>query len=310
MTTGRESRVFEIVAPPEADGERLDRMLARVIPELSRSRIQALMAEGRVTPPARKAAAGQHYRVSIPPPRQAVPAAEAIPLAVIHEDAHLIIVDKPAGMVVHPAPGHDGGTLVNALLDRCGPALTGVGGVARPGIVHRLDKDTSGLIVAAKTETAHAGLRALFEAHDINRSYLALVEGLPSPAVGWIDAPIGRDPRHRKRMAVVERGRAALTHYRVEEAYGARASCVACQLETGRTHQVRVHMAHIGHVLLGDPLYGGQRRGLPAFPRQALHAARLGFRHPVTGEALLFESPPPADFRELAVMLKGLKFER
>ncbi len=310
MTTEGESRVFEAVTPPEADGERLDRMLARAIPELSRSRIQALIAEGCVTPPARRAVAGQRYRVSVPPPRPAAPVAEAIPLAVVHEDAHLIVVDKPAGMVVHPAPGHDGGTLVNALLDRCGPELTGVGGVARPGIVHRLDKDTSGLIVAAKTEAAHAGLRALFEAHDINRGYLALVQGLPSPVSGRIEAPIGRDPRHRKRMAVVERGRAAVTHYRVEAAYRTHAACVACRLETGRTHQVRVHMAHIGHALLGDPLYGGRRRGLPAFPRQALHAARLGFRHPATGESMLFESPPPADFRELAVMLEGLKFQR
>ena len=306
MTTGEESTVFEAVAPPEADGERLDRMLARAIPELSRSRIQALMAEGRVTPAARKAVAGQRYRVSVPPARPAEPAAEAIPLAVVHEDAHLVVVDKPAGMVAHPAPGHDGGTLVNALLAHCGPELTGVGGVARPGIVHRLDKDTSGLIVAAKTEAAHAGLRALFEAHDIDRGYLALAQGLPSPAQGRIEAPIGRDPRHRKRMAVVERGRAAVTRYRVEQAYGTRASLVACRLETGRTHQVRVHMAHIGHALIGDPLYGGRRRGLPAFPRQALHAARLGFRHPATGEDMLFESPPPADFHELSVMLEDL----
>ena len=211
-------------------------------------------------------------------------------------------------MVVHPAPGHPGGTLVNALLARCGPGLSGIGGVARPGIVHRIDKDTSGLIVAAKTETAHAGLRALFEAHDVDRGYLALVQGLPSPTAGRIGAPIGRDPHHRKRMAVVERGRAAVTHYRVETAYGTRASCVACRLETGRTHQVRVHMAHIGHAVIGDPLYGGRRRGVPAFPRQALHAARLGFRHPATDEEMLFESLPPADFHELSVMLGSLNF--
>ena len=224
MTADREGTVFEAVAPPEADGERLDRMLARAIPALSRSRIQALIAEGRVVPEARKAVAGQTYRVSVPPVRAAGPEPEAIPLTVVHEDAHLIVVDKPAGMVVHPAPGHAGGTLVNALLHHCGPGLTGVGGVARPGIVHRLDKDTSGLIVAAKTETAHAGLRALFETHDIDRGYLALVQGLPSPAAGRIEAPIGRDPRHRKRMAVVERGRPAVTHYRVEAAFGTRAS--------------------------------------------------------------------------------------
>ena len=308
MTADRENTVFEAVAPPEAEGERLDRVLARAIPALSRSRIQTLIAEGRVTPEARKAVAGQTYRVSVPPVRAAGPEPEAIPLAVVHEDAHLIVVDKPAGMVVHPAPGHAGGTLVNALLDHCGPGLTGVGGVARPGIVHRLDKDTSGLIVAAKTETAHAGLRALFEAHDIDRGYLVLAQGLPSPAVGRIEAPIGRDPRHRKRMAVVERGRAALTHYRVEAAFGTRACRVACRLETGRTHQVRVHLAHIGHGVIGDPLYGGRRRGLPAFPRQALHAARLGFRHPATGEDMRFESPPPTDFHDLAVMLEGLNF--
>ena len=308
MTAGEEIRVFEAVAPPDADGERLDRMLAREIPALSRSRIQALVAEGRVTPSGRKAVAGQLYRVSVPPARPAEPAAEAIPLAVVHEDEHLIVVDKPAGMVVHPAPGHPGGTLVNALLDHCGRSLTGVGGVARPGIVHRLDKDTSGLIVAAKTEAAHAGLRTLFETHDIDRGYLALVQGLPSPVSGRIEAPIGRDPRHRKRMAVVERGRAAVTHYRVERAFGTRASLVACRLETGRTHQVRVHLAHIGHAVIGDPNYGRRRRGLPVFPRQALHAARLGFRHPATGESMMFESLPPTDFRELAVMLEDLNF--
>ena len=308
MKASEEGAVFEAVAPPESDGERLDRMLAREIPALSRSRIQTLIAEGRVTPAARKAVAGRTYRVSVPPARPAEPAAEAIPLAVVHEDAHLIVVDKPAGMVVHPAPGHPGGTLVNALLARCGPGLSGIGGVARPGIVHRLDKDTSGLIVAAKTETAHASLRALFEAHDIDRGYLLLAQGLPSPTAGRIEAPIGRDPRHRKRMAVVERGRAAVTHYRVEAAYGTHASRVACRLETGRTHQVRVHMAHIGHAVIGDPLYGGRRRGLPAFPRQALHAARLGFRHPATDEKMLFESPPPADFHELSVMLDSLNF--
>ncbi len=308
MTAGEEIRVFEAVAPPDADGERLDRVLAREIPALSRSRIQALVAEGRVTPSGRKAVAGQLYRVSVPPARPAEPAAEAIPLAVVHEDEHLIVVDKPAGMVVHPAPGHPGGTLVNALLDHCGRSLTGVGGVARPGIVHRLDKDTSGLIVAAKTETAHAGLRALFETHDIDRGYLALVQGLPWPGTGRVEAPIGRDPRHRKRMAVVERGRPAVTHYRVEAAFGTRASSVACRLETGRTHQVRVHLAHIGHGVIGDPLYGGRRRGMPAFPRQALHAARLGFRHPATGADMQFESPPPADFHELAVMLEDLNF--
>ncbi len=308
MTAGEENTVFEAVAPPDADGERLDRVLAQAIPALSRSRIQALIAEGCVTPAARKAVGGQLYRVRVPPARPAEPEPEAIPLAVAHEDAHLIVVDKPAGMVVHPAPGHAGGTLVNALLARCGPSLTGVGGVARPGIVHRLDKDTSGLIVAAKTEAAHAGLRALFETHDIDRDYLALVQGLPSPVTGRIEAPIGRDPRHRKRMAVVERGRAAVTHYRVEAAFGTRASSVACRLETGRTHQVRVHLAHIGHGVIGDPLYGGRRRGMPAFPRQALHAARLGFRHPATGDNMQFESPPPADFHELAVMLGGLNF--
>jgi len=207
---------------------------------------------------------------------------------------------------VHPAPGHAGGTVANALLEHCGPELAGIGGVARPGIVHRLDKDTSGLMVAAKTEAAHAGLRALFETHGIKRGYLVLAQGLPSPAAGRIDAPIGRHPNRRKRMAVVERGRAAVTHYRVETAFGAQAALIACRLETGRTHQVRVHMAHIGHAPIGDPLYGRRRRGLPAFGRQALHAARLGFRHPVTGREMLFETPPPEDFRELAVMLKGL----
>ena len=306
MTETDEDDIHEAIAPPEADGERLDRMLARAIPALSRARLQALIAEGRVCPSGRKAVAGQRYRVRVPPPVPAEPEAEEIPLAILHEDAHLIVIDKPAGMVAHPAPGHAGGTLVNALLWHCGPGLAGIGGVARPGIVHRLDKDTSGLLVAAKTEAAHRGLRALFDAHAIERGYLALVQGLPASGEGRIEAPIGRDPRHRKRMAAVERGREAVTHYRVEAAFGTDAARVRCRLETGRTHQVRVHLAHIGHALIGDPLYGRRRRGLPEFPRQALHAFRLGFRHPETGAELDFESAAPEDFRALEDRLRAL----
>jgi len=304
---------------------RLDRALADAAPDLSRARIQALMAEGAVSRAGQslvdvsaKALPGL-YLIDIPPPTPADPQPEAIPLTILYEDEHLIVVDKPAGMAAHPAPGSETGTLVNALLAHCGVSLSGIGGVARPGIVHRLDKDTSGVMVAAKTDAAHRGLAALFERHDIERVYLALTRGAPKQTVGKIATRLGRSPRDRKKMAVVSRGgREAVTHYRVQRRYGpdARplASRVACRLETGRTHQIRVHLAHIGAPCLGDPLYGA---GAPApavkaamaqasLIRQALHAALLGFVHPITGERLRLESDPPDDFARTERLLELL----
>ena len=293
---------------------RLDRALADAAPELSRARIQALMAEGAVWRGAEAMAdasarplAGR-YRIEIPPPATATPRPEAIPLAVLYEDAHLIVVDKAAGMAAHPAPGSETGTLVNALLAHCGASLSGIGGVARPGIVHRLDKDTSGVMVAAKTDAAHRGLAALFERHDIERLYLALTRGAPRQAKGTVATRIGRSPRDRKKMAVVARGgREAVTHYQTVARFGPAdrplAAKIACRLETGRTHQIRVHLAHIGAPCLADPLYGSGsaapsvRAAVAAagLVRQALHAAVLGFVHPITGAALRFETDLPED---------------
>lgn len=313
------ARLERIVDPAEA-GARCDRWLADQVPELSRSRIKALILEGaveidgeKVKEPKTAVKPGARVIVAVPPPTPAVPEAQAIPLTVLYEDAALIVLDKPAGMAVHPAPGSPDGTLVNALLAHCAGTLSGIGGVARPGIVHRLDKETSGLIVCAKTDAAHAALSRQFADHSAGRRYLAVCWGVPAPAEGTIDAPIGRDPRQRKRMAVVAEGagKAAVTHYRVERRLGLGASLVACRLETGRTHQIRVHLAHIGFPVIGDPVYGHRRRAVPkglsetareavrSFPRQALHAAVLGFRHPVGGEALRFETPLPEDMHAL-----------
>ncbi len=314
--------------PPEQSGERLDRFLATSLgDDFSRSRLKALVQEGHlrlggatITDPSRKIKPGESYSLIVPPAEEAIPQPQDIPLRVVFEDAHLIVIDKPAGLVVHPAPGNLDHTLVNALLHHCGDSLAGIGGVKRPGIVHRIDKDTSGLLVAAKTEAAHHGLAALFARHDIERTYLALVNGQPNPAQGSIEAAIGRDPKDRKRMAIRASGKPAITHYGTERILRdansyAFASLLRCQLETGRTHQIRVHLASIGHGLLGDPIYG---RGRPAkgaklsdtakaalggFKRQALHAAVLGFVHPVTGEILHFESPLPADFEALLAAL-------
>ena len=240
----------------------------------------------------------------MPDPTPAHNAAQAIPLAVAYEDEHLIVVDKQAGLVVHPAAGNLDGTLVNALLHHCGGSLSGIGGVARPGIVHRIDKGTSGLMVAAKTDRAHEGLARQFHDHSIDRRYRAIVGGIPAPAAGIVDAPLARSPANRKKVAIVPGGKRAVTHYAVRERLRD-AALVECRLETGRTHQVRVHMASIGHALLGDPVYGrtkGYQKVLLdtlGFRRQALHAARLGFIHPVTSIALAFESPMPADMQEL-----------
>jgi len=313
------------VAPEQASG-RIDKVLADLLPEMSRARIQALIAEGRVSrdgaPVADASAKAQpgDYRLEIPPPVAAEPQAEAIPLTVLFEDAHLIVVDKPAGMAVHPAPGSESGTLVNALLHHAGASLSGIGGVARPGIVHRIDKDTSGVVVVAKTDAAHQGLSALFAAHDIERLYIALTRGAPRGAArGTIEGAIGRSSADRKKMALVRAGgRHAVTHYAVERLFGPAekplAARVACTLETGRTHQIRVHLASVGAPCLGDPAYGS---GPPAekvrlaiaaagLARQALHAAVLGFRHPVTGEAMRFESPLPRDMATLQGLLADL----
>ena len=306
-------------------GGRLDKVLAAALPEFSRARLQALIAEGRVSREgatvsdgSAKAQAGD-YRVEIPPPVAAEPQPEAIPLTVLFEDTHLIVIDKPPGIAMHPAPGSESGTIVNALLHHCGDSLSGIGGVARPGIVHRIDKETSGVVVAAKTDAAHQGLSALFAAHDIDREYIALTRGAPMPIRGTIEGAIARSSTDRKKMAVVKTGgRHAITHYTVARSFGPPerplAARVACRLETGRTHQIRVHLASKGAPCLGDPTYGS---GSPSQPvkdaiaavglkRQALHAAVLGFVHPITCETLRFESPLPADMARLEALLAKL----
>ncbi|MGV3479180.1 MAG: RluA family pseudouridine synthase [Sphingobium sp.] len=295
-----------------ADGWRLDRALADAVPTLSRERIKALIAGGKVSnaagnpvrDPSAKAMAGMAFAIEIPLPEPAHNEAQDIPLEIAFEDEHLIVIDKPAGLVVHPAAGNADGTLVNALLHHCGGSLSGIGGVARPGIVHRIDKDTSGLMVAAKTDRAHEGLAKQFAAHSIDRRYRAIVGGHPAPPAGTVDAPLARSSANRKKIAIVAGGKRAVTHYRTIEPLRD-AALVECRLETGRTHQVRVHMASIGHALLGDPVYGrpkeAQRLLLKRldFHRQALHAAHLGFRHPITSATLAFDSKMPADMQEL-----------
>lgn len=293
---------------------RLDKALAEAT-ELSRARVQALIAEGRVeldgspvTSSSTKIAEGAQFRITIPAAIEAEAKPQAIPLDVVHEDEHLIVVDKPAGMVVHPAAGNPDGTLVNALLHHCRGQLSGIGGVARPGIVHRIDKDTSGLLVVAKSDAAHEGLAMQFAEHSVHRRYLAVTGGHPNPAEGTIDARLGRSDANRKKMAVLpknsSRGKHAITHYKLLQRLES-ASLIECRLETGRTHQVRVHCASIGHALLGDPLYGRTPKPLKSllaalrFARQALHAAELGFKHPISGEILSFHADLPADMREL-----------
>jgi 23S rRNA pseudouridine1911/1915/1917 synthase len=306
-------------------GGRVDKALAAALPEFSRARLQALIAEGRVSRDgvalsdgSAKAVAGD-YRVEIPPPVAAEPQPENIPLVVLFEDEHLIVIDKPPGIAMHPAPGSESGTLVNALLHHCGDSLSGIGGVARPGIVHRIDKETSGVVVVAKTDAAHQGLSALFAAHDIDRMYVALTRGAPSPIRGTIEGAIARSANDRKKMAMVKTGgRHAITHYTVAKTFGPverpLAARVACRLETGRTHQIRVHLASKGAPCLGDPVYGS---GSPSQPvkdaiaaaglkRQALHAAVLGFVHPITGETVRFESPLPDDMARLEALLAKL----
>lgn len=308
-----------IIAPPDVADQRLDRFLTENMGGMSRARLKGLIEARQVTrdgvvvtKPAEDVVAGACYEVSQKPPVAAVPAAQAIGLDILYEDGDLIVLDKQAGLVVHPAPGNEDGTLVNALLAHCGDSLPGIGGERRPGIVHRLDKDTTGVMVVAKTEQALATLSAAFAARDLDRAYLALCWGVPSPSSGDIEGAIGRDPRDRKRMAIVPRGgKDALTHYRTLAVHQMAVSLAECRLATGRTHQIRVHLASRQHPIVGDPAYlrrvpaaakgiSNQLRDLLLdFPRQALHAHRLGFTHPRTGVNLSFTTPPPADMRAL-----------
>jgi 23S rRNA pseudouridine1911/1915/1917 synthase len=318
------------IADEEA-GERVDRCLAAAHPSLSRSRIKTLIEQGnlRITgiagsvaetldDPSYRVKPGEILELTVPAVEQALPEGQSMALTIVYEDRDLIVVDKPAGLVVHPAPGNPDRTLVNALIAHCGDSLSGIGGVKRPGIVHRIDKDTSGLIVAAKNDDAHKALSEAFAAHAVERAYRCFVWGLPSPKAGTIEGNIGRHGTDRKRMAIVRAGgRHAVTHYRVTRAFGLGAAELACRLETGRTHQIRVHLSATGHPLIGDPVYGrvtpARRKALPpavalaatAFPRQALHAATLGFAHPRTGKALRWESPLPADLGALSAALSG-----
>jgi 23S rRNA pseudouridine1911/1915/1917 synthase len=314
----------EVNPEPGEEGVRLDRLLASRFPDLSRTRLKRLIEEGRVVQdgsavrdPSQRVRPGQSFFVSFPEIEEATPAAQPLLLDIRFEDDHLIVVDKPAGLVVHPAPGNPDGTLVNALIAHCGASLAGIGGERRPGIVHRLDKDTSGLMVVAKTDAAHQALSRDFAARRIDRAYAAFVWGLPRPAIGEIAGNIGRSAVHRKKMAVVadSRGRPALTRYRVERAFGTEAALLECRLATGRTHQIRVHLAYRGHALIGDRVYGTRagrsaaRSGaaaarIAAFPRQALHARRLGFAHPVDGRALSFDSALPVDLHDLFTNLE------
>jgi len=306
----------------EEAGDRLDRVLATRV-ALSRTRLKGLILAGEVAiggrtirDPGQRVNAGDVVSISVPPPEPAEPQAESIPLAIVYEDADLIVIDKPAGLVVHPAAGNATGTLVNALIAHCGDSLSGIGGVKRPGIVHRIDKDTSGLVVAAKNDAAHKALSDAFAAHTIEREYRCFVWGLPSPKSGTIEGNIGRHGIDRKRMTIVKSGgKHAVTHYQVKTVFGLGAAELTCQLETGRTHQIRVHLAAISHPLIGDPIYGrvtpARRKSLPptaaaaavAFPRQALHAAILGFDHPRSGKKLRWESPLPPDLKQLSSAL-------
>jgi 23S rRNA pseudouridine1911/1915/1917 synthase len=298
-------------------GWRLDRALADALPTLSRERLKALINAGAleregtaVRDPSAKVKGGESFSLAIPEPEPAHNTPQDIPLNIVFEDEHLLVVDKPAGLVVHPAAGNREGTLVNALLHHCAGRLSGIGGVARPGIVHRIDKDTSGLLVVAKTDVAHEGLARQFAAHSIDRRYLAIVNGVPMASEGKVDAPLARSAHDRKKIAIVEgsRGKRAVTHWKRLKVLK-NATLVECRLETGRTHQVRVHMASIGHPLLGDPVYGRgksvHRKLLNQldFHRQALHAAGLGFTHPVTKARLSFESALPSDMQELFTAL-------
>ncbi len=310
-------QTIDVCLEPAHAGWRLDRALAAAVPTLSRERLKTLIRtgavesrDGAVRDPALKVKGGEALSIAVPEPTPAHNEPQDIPLAIVFEDDHLLVLDKPAGLVVHPAAGNLDRTLVNALLHHCAGKLSGIGGVARPGIVHRIDKDTSGLLVVAKTDVAHEGLAKQFAAHSIDRRYLAIVTGVPKTSGGIVDAPLARSATNRKKIAIVEgnRGKRAVTHWRRLDALK-EAALVECRLETGRTHQVRVHMASIGHPLLGDPVYGrsGKTHGKLlkelGFQRQALHAAELGFTHPVTKHRLSFSSPMPPDMQELMQQL-------
>jgi 23S rRNA pseudouridine1911/1915/1917 synthase len=326
--------MHELTAAEADAGLRLDRFLASHLPGVSRARIQALIRQGQVEGPAgvasdlgNKVRAGQSFRITIPPPASAEPAGEALPLVIVYEDKHLLVLDKPAGLVVHPAAGHAQGTLVNALIAHCADELSGIGGVRRPGIVHRLDKDTSGLLVVAKSDAAHQGLAEQFASHGADgrlvRTYEAFVWGVPRHKSGVIDANLGRSRTHRTRMAVLRgaHGRHAVTHFELAESFTGPdgkplASRLRLALETGRTHQIRVHLAHIGHPVIGDAVYGAgfkssasrlppaAEEALQNLGRQALHAAELGFEHPLTRRGLHFTSPRPPDIEALYQALK------
>lgn len=327
------------IAPADA-GERVDVWLAKIWPDLSRSRVQGLIGAGKlsvdgapVTHAKDKPRAGARYALILPPPEPAAPQPETLPLNIVFEDAHLVVVDKASGMAMHPAPGSMRGTLVNALLAHCGDSLSGIGGVARPGIVHRIDKDTTGLVVVAKHDSAHNGLAKLFAKHDLERVYYAVTRGAPKERTARIENRLVRSSEDRRKYVVArdqstEAGKIAVTQYWTVEAYGQQADASAgrpaaalleCRLHTGRTHQIRAHLTHLGCPLIGDPLYGKQRAfkaegahadeaaaAVAAFPRQALHAAVLGFVHPVTREELRFESPLPADMAALLAALRAL----
>lgn len=308
---------------PSQAGIRLDKWLSEVIPDLSRARAQTLIDDALVfrngapaTSASRKITAGECYEIYIPEATAPNPEPEDIPLTILYEDEHLIVIDKPAGMVVHPAPGSQSGTLVNALLHHCAGRLSGINGVRRPGIVHRLDKDTSGVMVVAKTDCAHRGLAEQFALHSLTRAYLALCWGAPIANEGEIEGQIGRNPHDRKKMAVVHGGgKYAKTRFKVKKRFAQAASLIECRLTTGRTHQIRVHMTSIGHPLVGDPVYGSpsrsalkllapeQSEALVAFPRQALHAYELGFTHPSSSEKLFFNTEIPNDIKELLAIL-------
>jgi 23S rRNA pseudouridine1911/1915/1917 synthase len=319
-----------VLAAHDTPADRIDRFLTvhLATPKypLSRSRVKALILAGQLsedgrtlTDPSASVKPGSHYLLTLPPPIDAVPRAENIALDILFEDKHLIAINKPAGLVVHPAPGSLTGTIVNALIAHCGPSLTGIGGVTRPGIVHRLDKDTSGVMIVAKTDVAHLRLAEMFAAHDLDRRYQALVWGTSIKGEGIIDQPIGRASYDRKRQAITTKGKNAITFWRTLRQFPPFGSHIECRLETGRTHQIRVHLAHIGHGVIGDPLYGHApraakmpdnfaRNGLSQireFGRQALHAAYLGFSHPVTREALSFETPLPADMTSLLALIES-----
>ena len=326
--TGEESRATQLpptgdrflVEPKEA-GLRLDLFLTKREPSLSRARIQKVIDEGcvwvneRPVPASRKLKPGDKVRIALPEAKPCGVLAEAIPLTIFYEDESLLVIDKPAGLVVHPAPGHAGGTLVNALLHHCRD-LSGIGGVLRPGIVHRLDKETSGLLIVAKSDAAHQGLAGQFKRREVKKTYQALVYGDPKAEDGRIEAAVGRHPTDRKRMSTQSRrGRSAVSLWRVRERYGC-AALLEVDIETGRTHQIRVHMAELGYPVIGDQVYGGTgrmrtiadpaiRARVKQMERQALHAWRLSFTHPLTGEVLLFTSPLPADMADLCTFLRG-----